>query len=131
MSLPIGTRVVVYGGDGKTLLGEGEYVGEADVYVVRTPEGNILSERDATDFPTFEAEGDVEFIGGNPKLRMDDGTIKYGCQVWWKEKEPRPRSRFDAAMTPEMRAMMDDPDVSFAEFEDALRSAMGLSPRQR
>jgi hypothetical protein len=31
---------------------------------------------------------DATPIEHNPKIQMDDGSVRYGCQVWWKPITP-------------------------------------------
>lgn len=87
-----GTRVEVFGGDGSSAPRGGVYVGSVTVYAYF--EGEVLrSMRDAETPPTNLPEG-VQAVPmpNNPKFQMDDGTICYGCQVWWSRvvKEPAP-----------------------------------------
>jgi len=85
-------RVEVWNGTGETYLGKGYFVGLVDVYAIHTgPFGYILSEEDPTKEPSEEnlkwAEengGEYSLIKLNPKLKMDDGRIIYGCQCWWQ-----------------------------------------------
>jgi len=76
-----GQRVQVHSGDGKTLLGNGTYVGEVAVYVVRG-EGFIRSAPNAEEIP-MGMEHLAEMIPSNPKIILDSGEVVYGCQVWW------------------------------------------------
>lgn len=78
-------RVSVKSGDGTTPLGEGLYVEDVEVFVAMTPNGDLVSMRDATQPPTDVPPGcEIRSIGENPKILMDDGEIRYGCQVWWE-----------------------------------------------
>lgn len=89
-------RVRVWAGDGKTDLGEGEYVGKATVYYVVDAEGNLLSQHDAEDRPDlakFPPGSVVEESKGNPKIvldtpRADGRKVIYGCQCWWQPVGP-------------------------------------------
>ena len=84
-------RVEVFSGDGKTRLGLGTLIGYVDVFAFYTPEGDLRSLTDAEQIIPEEVIHVFESIGlyyteisCNPKIEMDDGTIKYGCQVWWR-----------------------------------------------
>jgi hypothetical protein len=81
-------RVVVFGGDGVTPLGEGNYVGNVSVWFIGMPDGSIQSLTNAEEKPPQEV---VDQLGGeliespeNPKTILDDGRTVYGCQVWWR-----------------------------------------------
>lgn len=84
-------RVEVWNGTGEEYLGKGYFVGLATVYVMRTPEGNLLSHSNAEDPPPPEVidfaaklDTEVEEIKHNPVIELDDGGTVYGCQVWWQ-----------------------------------------------
>ena len=77
-----GIRVVVYDGTGEKLLGYGTYEGDVTVYVTWA-DGAILTEQDPT-----KARPGAQRVEGNPRIRMDDGRIVYGCQVWWGPAPP-------------------------------------------
>jgi hypothetical protein len=82
-------RVRVYDGWGKKFLGDGYHIGHAKVYAVRLPDGTLASPTNVEEpFPDemleVFAETEVEHFD-NPKLLLDDGTIKYGCQTWWTQ----------------------------------------------
>jgi len=83
-------RVAVWGGDGKTFLGNGYYIGDVYAYFFCMPDGSIRS-RDPEEHPSAELIEEMESIGAeivsmrNPKIQLDDLTIVYGCQVWWEE----------------------------------------------
>jgi hypothetical protein len=85
-------RVKVWSGDQKEYFGEGDYVGEVQVYVVAMPDGSIQSLVNAEERPTEEAVAEIGGklieLGENPKIVLDnklpDGRkVVYGCQVWW------------------------------------------------
>lgn len=90
-------KVVVYDGTGEVLLGEGELIGYVTVYGWFDEQGRLLSLNDAetkpegaklADFDDIldgQVTGVMEIVH-NPKIRLDDGRIVYGCQVWWKYK---------------------------------------------
>jgi hypothetical protein len=87
-------RVRVWSGDGETYLGEGELVGEVTVYYWYKAGVAIESLLDAEQRPhddlvALMAERGFVLIesDGNPKIVLDDGTVKYGCQVWWKYQD--------------------------------------------
>ena len=76
----VGLRVEVYDGSGDRLMGYGTVVDFVTVYVRRISGGaGIHSLRCAeTEFPGAQA------VPENPKILMDDGTVRYGCQVWFR-----------------------------------------------
>lgn len=94
---PVGQRVTVYDGDGTTYLGEGEYQGDFEAWALlaftQTGEITLLSTPTA-EKPTEDFMLDHGLVDGkncflkklpeNPKILMDDGSIKWGCQVWWE-----------------------------------------------
>lgn len=82
--VPIGTRVRVKDGAGEKFIGEGTYVGRVTVYVVRTPDGRLLSNKIAETPPSAVPEESIFRIPRNPKIQLDNGEIVYGCQVWWE-----------------------------------------------
>lgn len=80
-------RVKVYDGTGQHFLGYGDLVGQADVHVIVMPNGSLQSLQNAEQEPTEDLVpegGIVKKIKNNPKIQMDDGSVKYGCQVWWE-----------------------------------------------
>lgn len=84
----VGMRVEVWSGDRNEYLGEGEFVGFVDVYLLRMPDGSIMSSENAEEKPEGTGiENYAERVEGNPKIRLDSGRIVYGCQVWWKQIE--------------------------------------------
>ncbi len=76
-----GQRVQVHSGDGKTLLGNGTYVGNVPVYVIRTEWG--LQSATLAEEPPEGMEDVAEYLPSNPKIVLDSGKVVYGCQVWW------------------------------------------------
>jgi len=89
-------RVRVWNGDQTQYLGEGKYVGEADVYFIRRPDGSILSNHNAEIEPDpSEVPDDCVVVSstGNPKIVLDNGDTVYGCQVWWEPVEDAPVSK--------------------------------------
>lgn len=87
-------KVRVLNGDGTKELGIGEYVADVDVHAfVKTSgkEPQIKSLHDAECMPSDvqikimqRAGWTFQKIMNNPKIVMPDGTIHYGCQVWWE-----------------------------------------------
>lgn len=77
-----GTRVRVRDGTGEKDLGEGVIVDHVTVYVRIISENHIESLRFAEE--PFEGAKAVE---DNVKIQMDDGSTRYGCQVWWEPVE--------------------------------------------
>jgi hypothetical protein len=65
--------VKVYNGDKSRLLGFGNYTENVPVYVMVMPDGSLRSLGNAEQKPDEV-----------PKIVMDDGSVKYGCQVWWE-----------------------------------------------
>lgn len=82
------SRVRVLDGDGKTLLGYGFYEGMTNVQIA-VSELTTISHTDGSEFSpeekdTLIAQGFTDFIDiETPKLRMEDGRVFFGCQVWW------------------------------------------------
>lgn len=78
-------RVKVYNGDKSRLLGFGNYTDNVPVYVMVMPDGSLRSLGNAEQKPDELPEGAMlKKIPNNPKIVMDDGSVKYGCQVWWE-----------------------------------------------
>jgi hypothetical protein len=78
-------KVKVFDGTGRFLLGYGNYDVDVETYVVQMPDGSIRSCPNAEQAPEAVPEGAVlRKISKNPKIIMDDGSIRYGCQVWWE-----------------------------------------------
>lgn len=81
----IGQRVRVKDGSNTSVVGFGTYEGQVDVYVVKTAEGNLLSDSNAEVKPEYIPPGGVLVkLPNNPKIRLDNGKVVYGCQVWWE-----------------------------------------------
>lgn len=80
-----GLRVEVFSGDQQTRIGLGTVVDHVTVFVGHGDDGSLRSLR----FAEQPFEGSQE-IGGNPKIQMDDGSVRYGCQVWWKPLKEAP-----------------------------------------
>ena len=79
-------RVQVWNGDKSKYLGEGEYSEDVTVYVFMEG-GGIRSMIEAEEMPPPElvpAGSEVVALPDNPKIVLDDGTVVYGCQVWWQ-----------------------------------------------
>jgi len=83
-------RVQVYGGNGVKDLGRGTFNERVNVYLFWMPDGSIKSLSDCEKEPTTEEKEAIEAEGGilevaedNPKIVLDTGEVKYGCQVWW------------------------------------------------
>lgn len=83
-----GMRVRVLDGAKEQELGRGTIVDHVTVYAGVTADGHLQSLR----FAEQSFEG-AQRIDDNPKIQMDDGTVRYGCQVWW---EPVKEDRGDA-----------------------------------
>lgn len=81
---PVGQRVDVWNGDQSQYLGKGTYVGNVTVYCWMAGLG-IQSLQNAEEKPTYIADKDIKTLHDNPKIIMDNGDVRYGCQVWWKE----------------------------------------------
>lgn len=89
-------RVDVWAGDEQTCLGQGTYVENVTVYAVRSNansprrgDSHIVTFPNPQVRPTEEQIASVEDpeileLHDNPKIVLDDGTVVYGCQVWWK-----------------------------------------------
>jgi len=89
MHINPGTRIRVMEGDGSTPMGYGTYEGDVTVYFIGMPDGSIRSLSNAEEQPSEEALkeiGGTEIIKdeGNPKIKLDDNRVVYGCQVWWE-----------------------------------------------
>jgi len=88
----VGKRVRVMAGDGVTPLGFGIYQGSTQVQIARS-DSHTLSHSDNSDF-TPEEQTELKSKGFNslervftPEIKMENGTIVYGCQVWWELDE--------------------------------------------
>jgi len=88
-------RVKVRSGDGKTSLGEGDYVGDVTVYFFRLPDTSLRSMKNCEVEPTDELLEEMRSVGAelcsmpdNPKIILDSGETVYGCQVWWERIRP-------------------------------------------
>lgn len=86
-----GMRVFVVSGDQRAILGEGTLVGYATVYGFRNRDGTRLTIPSQPETPLTPFQVQLNRFRGlspirmtdNPKIQLDDGTIVYGCQVWW------------------------------------------------
>lgn len=96
-TIEVGSRVKVFDGDGTTYLGEGVYEGDFEAWaiVVFDQAGNPrLLSTPMAEKPTAEVMLDnglqdgvncrVQRLPQNPRILLDDGTVKWGCQVWWE-----------------------------------------------
>lgn len=87
-------RVQVWNGDQTEFLGEGELVGKATVFFIAGEDGALYSLENPEDRPTekilAELKGELVESKDNPKIRLDDGSHVYGCQVWWGPVEDAP-----------------------------------------
>jgi hypothetical protein len=77
-------RVKVWNGDQSEYLGEGTFVGYATVYFIANLDGSITSCDNAEKKPEGIPEERIIESGNNPKIKLDNGRIVYGCQVWWQ-----------------------------------------------
>ena len=86
-----GLRVEVFSGNGKEFLGAGTMVGFVPVYIIRELDSikGIYSSHNAEVKPEGVPDELITKIDSNPKIKLDDGKVVYGCQVYWKliEKE--------------------------------------------
>lgn len=83
----IGMRCRVFDGSGEIPLGEGVYEGNAKVYFMVLADGSLQSLQNAeVEPPADEIPEGAEVVCSedNPKIRLDDGQVVYGCQVWWE-----------------------------------------------
>jgi hypothetical protein len=79
-----GKRVEVWNGDRSQYLGKGRYVGDVTTYAILDADGALRSMKNAEKKPTKVPEGcEISELPNNPKIILDDGTVVYGCQVWW------------------------------------------------
>jgi len=69
----------------------GVYADDVEVHIFHMPDGIIVSLTDAEELPSPERVGQLLAAGAmhtvltaNPKIVMDDGSVVYGCQVWWQ-----------------------------------------------
>lgn len=87
-------RVQVWNGDQSVFLGNGELVGTATVYFIACEGGVLYSSENPEERPTEKAlaelQGELVESADNPKIRLDDGSYVYGCQVWWAPAEGSP-----------------------------------------
>ena len=87
-------RVQVWNGDQSEFIGEGELVGTATVFFIAGEDGALYSLENPEERPTetilAELKGELVESADNPKIRLDDGSHVYGCQVWWGPVEDGP-----------------------------------------
>lgn len=86
-----GQRVRVMDGAQENELGFGTIVGRVTVWFAEVPGRGIVSRRDAEVelTPADVPEGAViRKMDDNVKIQMDDGSVRYGCQVWWAPVDP-------------------------------------------
>lgn len=89
----VGARVECYVGDKKGLhhIGDGTFLGYVKVWMFVYPGGKIRTLENPEETPDPRWLSQLADLGvkitneDNPKIEMDDGTIRYGCQVWWRE----------------------------------------------
>ena len=66
----------------------GKWVANVTVYAIHTREGDLVSNINAETRPTPEEarklKGTIHEIEDNAKIVLENGTVVYGCQVWWK-----------------------------------------------
>lgn len=74
-----GMRIRVRDSSGQNEIGLGTLVDHVTVYAIRSADGSLRSQRLAEE----PFEGAIP-LGENPKIEMDDGSVRYGCQVWWE-----------------------------------------------
>lgn len=88
---PVGLLVEVSSGDGKIDRGKGTLVGYATVYFLQSPFGSLQSLANAEEEPrVVPPNHKVVKAENNPKIELEDGTIVYGCQVWWQPVDTKP-----------------------------------------
>ena len=79
-------RVDVWSGDQSEHLGEGELVGDVDVFFIAMPDGSLRSLSNAEERPDdslVPEGGKIISTSNNPKIILNSGKVVYGCQVWW------------------------------------------------
>lgn len=89
MEITKGTKVVVTEGPPNWgVTAHGTYDGTVDLFALVDPKTGdlVVSE---TPFSPEAKVGMAEMkpILGNPRIVLEDGTVVYGCQVWWQEAE--------------------------------------------
>jgi hypothetical protein len=84
-----GTRVEVRDGTGANVLGLGTLVDHVMVYVKPGEKGDLSLQ--SLRFAEQPFDGALP-MGENPKILMDDGTFRYGCQVWWQPVQEATRA---------------------------------------
>lgn len=75
MTIKVGQRVKVFDGSGVKDLGYGIFEGYSTVYV-KPIRGGILNSGEQPMEGYFP-------VPNNPRIRLDNGQVVYGCQVWW------------------------------------------------
>jgi hypothetical protein len=83
-------RVNVWNGDKSEFLGQGDYLKDVRVYFIEMPDGSLRSLTNAEERPTqnmMPPGAKLIATDGNPKIRLDNGKVVYGCQVWWSAAE--------------------------------------------
>ena len=82
----VGDRVAVLDGDGRAFLGYGTYDGL--FYNERLAE---LCAIGAENLGKHELAAEIRSqqtrYGKNPRITLEDGTIVWGCEVWWGSAE--------------------------------------------
>ena len=93
MPTQVGARVQILSGDYKEDFGFGRfvfgrYLGNVTTYSFETDDGSLLSFYDAEHRPSEEEiarhRGELVVNRENPKIRLDNGRVVYGCRVVWK-----------------------------------------------
>lgn len=84
-------RVHILSGDTKHDLGTGDFLGYVELHIIRKDDSYLFAEKDKNgNYPkAFQKEVDkglenVFVYELNPKIKLDNGGIVYGCQVWWE-----------------------------------------------
>lgn len=96
-------RVIVFSGDGKSVIGIGTMVGyEKLVYVFAENDGMSLVNA-SLEKPSDVIVEEMEKRGytlvelkDNPRIVMDSGSTLFGCQCWWYKITPEQEEQWQA-----------------------------------
>ena len=85
----VGDLVDIYDAPFGNVVGTGTYQGEVNLHAMVAPETGMLvvSEEPFAEEATKGMAVLADIIG-NPKIKLEDGRVVYGCQVWWQPRTP-------------------------------------------
>ena len=80
-----GTRVAVLSADAERFLGYGVYVGDEDCPPLREWLAREARKLGCEITARRLETGELKKL--NPKIRLDNGTVVWGCECWWGDAE--------------------------------------------